>query len=272
MYKVKGFTLFELMLIIAVASVLTVGALSMVRIRSKHVVADQTVIVIQQWLQAAIAYYADNQTLPQDSEKIKAVLQGHYMPDKVGTLNAWGEPYVLSFDGKMITVKTLVPADVGSLLQSSLPLASLTDSNARAGKKELSVHAPAPTSSDSSTIQFAEIIAGSEEKPYFVPEPSCPADMKAEVFATPVTYGSGVNSYPIVQVGAYAKVYTDEQGQKGWQVFSTLYTVKGSALRQVGNDEYTKYNNILVMTKCTKQVETKVVADEVLGKFPISFK
>lgn len=272
MFKLKGLTLFELMLALAVASVITMAAISTIKFRSKTVVADQVVIVIQQWLQAAISCYADKQELPSTSDEIKKKLLGVYMPAHVAENNPWGEPYELSFDGKIATVKTLVPGNVAHILQGSLPLASLQASNSPQGKTELSVQAPVPISGDGSAIGFAEIVSGSQEKPYFIPEPACSGDMQPEVFTTPVTFSSGSNAYPIVQVGAYAKASTNEQGQKGWNVFSTLYTVKGAALSQIGNEEYLKYNNILVMTKCTKPETQRVMKLPQVEKFPILFK
>ena len=67
-YKQQGFTLLELLLVLALASILILGALAMYQIQLRNFKVDKTSLQIQQWLQAGMSFYVDCNQWPTDSK------------------------------------------------------------------------------------------------------------------------------------------------------------------------------------------------------------
>ncbi|MDF2867831.1 MAG: hypothetical protein K0S11_1301 [Gammaproteobacteria bacterium] len=245
--KIKGVTLLEMLLVIAVTTTLMVGTLSLMRNKALNVKNDKTVLVMQQWLQAAISYYVVNQGDARQGDLTKILMQGQFIPPGADK-NPWDKPYNVSLNNKTIVVTTVVPDSQVKIIQGNLPYSLTVKSNVT-GTVTLASPVPIP---DAAAIQYTDIVAGTQANPAIVMPPKCPDELKPEIFTVPVMYSSGQTSYPIVQVGAYAEaVYLDAQKTKikEWHVFSKLYTVKGAA---DNNADFTTYNKILVMTKCPK--------------------
>jgi prepilin-type N-terminal cleavage/methylation domain-containing protein len=76
--KNKGFTLLELLLVLALASILIFGALAMYQIQLRNFKVDKTSLQMQQWMQAGMSFYVDCNIWPTDSKSdpniIKAML------------------------------------------------------------------------------------------------------------------------------------------------------------------------------------------------------
>ncbi|HEV2613701.1 MAG TPA: prepilin-type N-terminal cleavage/methylation domain-containing protein [Gammaproteobacteria bacterium] len=67
--KERGFTLLELLLVLALASILALGALSMYQIQLRNFKVDKTSLQMQQWLQAGMSFYVDCNQWPTDSKQ-----------------------------------------------------------------------------------------------------------------------------------------------------------------------------------------------------------
>lgn len=67
--KERGFTLLELLLVLALASILALGAMSMYQIQLRNFKADKTSLQMQQWLQAGMSFYVDCNQWPTDSKQ-----------------------------------------------------------------------------------------------------------------------------------------------------------------------------------------------------------
>jgi prepilin-type N-terminal cleavage/methylation domain-containing protein len=65
--KTQGFTLLELLLVLALASILILGALAMYQIQLRNFKVDKTSLQTQQWLQAGMSFYVDCNKWPNDS-------------------------------------------------------------------------------------------------------------------------------------------------------------------------------------------------------------
>lgn len=248
--KIKGVTLLEMLLVIAVTTTLMVGTLSLVRNKAANVKNDKAVLVMQQWLQAAISYYVVNQGEAKQGVDLKSILvQKSFMPPNVD-MNPWGKAYDVYLTGKTIIVSTTVPESQAKIIQGNLPYTPEAKPTEQAN---VVLAAPVPVP-DAAAIQYSDIVAGTQRNYATVPAPICPDEMTPEIFTVPVMYSSGDISYPIVQVGAYAEPVYESGKIKAWHVFSKLYTVKGAADKEDPNDKYDEkfkaYNKILVMTKC----------------------
>lgn len=250
--QIKGVTLLEMLLVIAVTTTLMVGTLSLARNKAANVKNDKAVLVMQQWLQAAISYYVVNPGDVEQGVDLKSVLvQKKFMPPEVD-MNPWDKPYDVYLKGKTIIVSTTVPDSQVKVIQGNLPYTPAAKP-AEQGSVILAAPLPVP---DATAIQYSDIVAGTQRNYAIVPAPNCPDEMTPEIFAVPVMYSSGKISYPIVQVGAYAEAFPKTGKIKFWHVFSKLYTVKGAADEEDLNDkddkEFKDYNKILVMTKCSQ--------------------
>lgn len=63
----QGFTLLELLLVLALTSILILGALAMYQIQLRNFKVDKTSLQMQQWLQAGMSFYVDCDKWPNDS-------------------------------------------------------------------------------------------------------------------------------------------------------------------------------------------------------------
>jgi|GEM_PF-2488886 len=75
--KQRGFTLLELMLVVAIMAVISVAGISYLKEKALNTKIDKTALQIQQWLQASSAFYATHSAWPKDS---KEVIDAGYMP------------------------------------------------------------------------------------------------------------------------------------------------------------------------------------------------
>jgi prepilin-type N-terminal cleavage/methylation domain-containing protein len=266
--KVKGVTLLEMLLVIAVSATLMVGTLSLMRSKALNVKNDKTIFIMQQWLQAALSYYVVNQAQSVQNEDIKSLLvKDGYMPPGENDTNPWGNSYNVMIKGDTINVTTLIPEPQAKIIQANLPY---TPSASQNTDQNVILSAPVPLP-DAAAIQYSDIVEGTRDDPAIVPAPTCPEKRDPEIYAVPVMYSSGPNAYPIVQVGAYAEVVKNEDGTKiaSWKVYSKLYTAKGDANDIVDNKTFKNYNRILVMTKCPQVPNQLYVSNDVQTDNPL---
>jgi prepilin-type N-terminal cleavage/methylation domain-containing protein len=102
----RGFSLLEVLLVMALLSAVLVAGINLHWQRSLQHKIDKASLQIQQWLQAGLAYYADKGHWP----TTQSTDFGDYLP--VGShLNPWGNPYQITQnkDAHLFTVTTQVP-------------------------------------------------------------------------------------------------------------------------------------------------------------------
>jgi prepilin-type N-terminal cleavage/methylation domain-containing protein len=82
--KLRGFSLLEMMLVIAIMAVISVAGLSYLRERVVNAKINKTALQMQQWLQAAIAYHNDTKKWPENVNSLLPDAQdptkAYYMP------------------------------------------------------------------------------------------------------------------------------------------------------------------------------------------------
>lgn len=72
----RGFTLIELIFVIALLAILSMYGLSIVRNQARQEAINNTAVMLKSWLQAVLAYYADNNHWPTDFREVV----GTYLP------------------------------------------------------------------------------------------------------------------------------------------------------------------------------------------------
>lgn len=90
-----GFTLIEILFVIALIGVITAFSLSAYQKKAENTKIDKTALQIQQLLQAGTAYYNDNGCWPNDENpSCPASNFGDYLPFGTTSIdNPWGQPY-----------------------------------------------------------------------------------------------------------------------------------------------------------------------------------
>lgn len=83
--KLRGFSLLEMLLVIAVLAVISIAGISYLRDKALNLKIDKTALQIQQWLEASLAYQIDNGNPPESIEKLlpadcKNPTGTYYMP------------------------------------------------------------------------------------------------------------------------------------------------------------------------------------------------
>jgi type IV pilus assembly protein PilA len=147
--KQTGFTLIELMLVLAVIAAISVIGLNAYRQQLTNFQVDKTALQMQQWLEAAAAYYVKNNAWPAipsgyaSCTAVNQVLEGNvnlcgpsaadaYIATGSIDTNPWGQPYVLippANSGGPFTVRTTVSAspqskNLANQIAARLPNAS----------------------------------------------------------------------------------------------------------------------------------------------------
>lgn len=193
----KGFTLIELLLVIALIAAMTVSGVAFYRQRTTQLKIEKTSLQMQQWLQAAMAYYVDNGAWPADAS---ALLEdpsnpavSYYLPDSIKT-NPWGYDYSIEpiQDNRLIKVSVNVPDyDQGEPLAYAQRIAARlpnADASLVASKPLISaeVNIPGEVSNSGTKIIGIYKIPVPVASDYKVPKPSeqqCPtATMTANVY------------------------------------------------------------------------------------------
>lgn len=130
--RLKGFSLLELLLVVAVIAAISVAGVSYLKERALNVKIDKTALQMQQWLQAAASYRIDNSKWPQDIKDLlpdncQTPTRKYYMPCG-SEVSPWSVSsadglYAIEpdpqFQGSKISL-TILDTSVGS---GSLPIA-----------------------------------------------------------------------------------------------------------------------------------------------------
>lgn len=103
-----GLTLVEVLLVIVLLTALAVAGISMYHLRIRSFQVDKATLQMEQWLQAAQAFYVDNAHWPVTETELS-----DYLPTASAT-NPWGLPYQIdreqAADGKRFRLITAIPA------------------------------------------------------------------------------------------------------------------------------------------------------------------
>ncbi len=240
----KGFTLLEMLLVMAIATSILVAIMNYTTQRNDELRRDRGVMQIQQILNAGLAYYVNNSSWPTRSSTGTAVsdlslLQGdaslpHYLPTSAllnNIPNPWAQPYTIGADMtgsgvfyvcSVVNGKTAYTSS--AIIAGRLPMAQVIDSTSAGA-------APAPcappvspspclVSSTACTVISSVNIPGQNlnnaravnfsglyHPGACVPAPTCPGGMTPQIMVVPVSV-NGVNSptsaFPITGFTAYA--------------------------------------------------------------------
>lgn len=87
-YGTKGFSLLEMLLVLAIMATVMVGILSYTTQKSSEMRRDRTVLQMEQFLNAGLSYYVSFGSWPEGL----ADLQGSFLPSNT-ILNSWGQPF-----------------------------------------------------------------------------------------------------------------------------------------------------------------------------------
>jgi len=220
--KVKGFSLLEVLLVLAIMGTIMVSLLSYTTQKSDEMRRDKSVMQVEQFLNAGLSYYANMGSWP----TLLSQLQGGYLPNNTIN-NPWGQALSIGaanpgsqfFVCTTIIGKQAYPA--ATIIAGRLPIASAIDGtiacpttspvNPTACNKNSttctvvsSVNIPGQNLNNARSINFA----GLYHNGACVPAPKCIGSMVATIFVVPVSV-SGMNDnntdvYPISSFSAYA--------------------------------------------------------------------
>jgi prepilin-type N-terminal cleavage/methylation domain-containing protein len=229
--KLKGFTLLEMVLVMAIMASVLVAILGYTTQKSDEVRRDRLVMQLQQVLNAGLAYYVNLGSWPATSD-LSGLQTNHYLPS--GTFNnPWGSAFSIGIDttpttagnppesefyactslpgaayvaanvvasrlpfGQAINGSSTCPPSNSSSSSSSTPTPACTSSSTTC-TIVASVSIPGQNLSNARSVNFA----GLYHNGACVPVPECPGtNMTAEVVTVPVSVVGTpdmVNAYPI---------------------------------------------------------------------------
>ncbi len=114
----KGFTLFELAVVLAVLGTITTAALPFFIRRAETTAAQKTAKEVSDIQNAARWYYLTNRAWPGSIQALKSA--GFLDPSSAPT-NPWGYSYSIASNSRSLTLATTVPNSIGGLLARALP-------------------------------------------------------------------------------------------------------------------------------------------------------
>jgi type II secretory pathway pseudopilin PulG len=146
--KQRGIGLLEVMLVIAVMGVIIVSGLSLYQTRTRDFFANKTALQMQEWLQAAMAYYSDHGGWPSGADPLKTLVVANYMPSQDGMTkitNPWGQEYTA-------TIKSTPGQGNGNFIVSTVipTTAEVKENYRQALATQIAAHLPTGTSISSS--------------------------------------------------------------------------------------------------------------------------
>lgn len=230
-YRPKGFTLVEMLLVLAIMSTVLVAILGYTTQKSDEMRRDRTVMQVEQILNAGLSYYLSFGAWPTKVADLQTKL---FLPS--GTIrNAWGQSFTIGDNGStpgsgtLFSVCTTIQGtqsfSASTIIAGRLPLASATKGGSSsdpcpnttgtpiacsAGDQTCtitsSVNIPGQNLNNARSINFAGIYHNGA----CVPAPACPnTTMLPTIMAVPVSV-SGINDssapttiYPLSSFTAY---------------------------------------------------------------------
>ena len=224
--KIKGFTLLEILLVLAIASSLVVLMLNYTTQKSDELRRDKTVLQMQQILNAGLSFYLANAYWPLVGASINSpqcengiwtatdVLKPNYIPSTLVN-NAYANPYLLSCNksangggflvyttvnnpinaaiiaGRLPLAYTTTPASITNGVPPTQPSACKTAPYTDCTVVVANVSVPGQNLNNARSINFAGIYNNGA----CVPAPNCPPNMRPNIFVAPVSV-AGITSNP----------------------------------------------------------------------------
>lgn len=219
--KSKGFTLLELLLVLAISSSLVVLMLNYTTQKSDEMRRDKTVLQMQQILNAGLSYYVNNSSWPVTGgcggptpSLVTAMLTPNYIPQTTPIMaNSYGaQSYYLNCMSTgaatnpptpLFYVYTQINTPVNaSIIAGRLPMAfatTLAGAQANPPTQDATCKNGALGPGCTNVVSFVNIpgqnlnnarsvnFAGTYSSGACVPAPNCPAGMKAEIFVVPAS-------------------------------------------------------------------------------------
>jgi prepilin-type N-terminal cleavage/methylation domain-containing protein len=231
-FSSKGFSLLEMLLVLAITATVIVSILGYTTKKSDEMRRDRTVMQMEQFLNAGLSYYVSFGSWPS-----LANLQGNFLPS--GTIkNPWGQGFSVGANtggtnpGSQFSVCTTIIGkqafSAATVIAGRLPIASVVGgavscpttsttsctATSTACTVVSSVNIPGQNLNNARSINFA----GLYHNGACVPAPICPNNMVPTVMAVPVSV-SGMNDdasivYSISSFTAYV-TGVDASGSPG---------------------------------------------------------
>lgn len=232
--KPKGFTLLEMMLVMAIMGTVMAMVIGFINQRTQQMRDDKTTAQLQQVLNAGLAYYVGNSAWP--AAGLASTLVPTYLTGNFAN-NLWGNPFNIGFspgsattppalffvytqigptsstnttNGEALAIAGRLPMGYTATIVTASPPAQATCTVGAVCYVVAAVNIPGQNLNNASAMNFA----GLYHPGACVPVPTCPVDalgasMVPEVFVVPVSV-SGLNDpgnrnlYPISSFTAYA--------------------------------------------------------------------
>ncbi len=231
-HRAKGFSLIEVLLVLAIIATIMVSILGYTTQKSDEMRRDRTVMQMEQFLNAGLAYYTSFGSWPTQLADLQTNL---FLPSGI-IRNGWAQEFTVgnnSVDatnpgsGTQFSVCTTIVGQqafsAATIIAGRLPIASALDGGSKADLCPRATSAVCTSASTTCTVVSSVNIpgqnlnnarsinfAGLYHNGACVPEPSCPSTaMQPTIMAIPVSV-SGMNDsstpsniYPLASFTAY---------------------------------------------------------------------
>jgi prepilin-type N-terminal cleavage/methylation domain-containing protein len=211
--KIKGFTLFEMLLVLAIMSAILILLSNYTSQRLEQFRRDRTALQMQQILNAGMAYYINNSYWPAQSgingacsSTSLSSLQPNYIPS--GLVSPYGVAYSINCNitSGVFSVSLAVPgtktgAANAQIITGMIPLGTYSGSTVTG-----QVNIPGQNLNNARSVNFA----GYYHNGACVPAPTCPGNMAPDILVVPVSlYGvndmsASASYYALYGFTAYA--------------------------------------------------------------------
>lgn len=208
-----GFTLIEMLLVMVIISFIIFMIIGFVQQKTDEIRRDRAAMQMQLILNAGLAFYVNNGKWPItcDGKSYNLSALNDYLPSNFSGNNPWGNPYTISCKtpetNSTFSVTTKANQHVEAIiLAGRLPLAGLVGIPDTSTTVIASVPIPGQNLNNARALNFGSIYHSGG----CVPEPVCPANMKAQIFVVPVSVSGTYdftrpqNVYPITSYTANA--------------------------------------------------------------------
>jgi general secretion pathway protein G len=182
----KGFTLLEMMLVIAIMASVMVMIVGFVTQKTDEMRRDRVSLQVQQILNAGLSFYLNNNRFPNNTADVGAatseLVAGGYIPS--GIRNPWGQVFSTTKDdtrGTFSVTTNVVKNIEATVVAGRLPLASTSAATVTA-----MVSVPGQNLNNARAFNFGAIYHSGA----CVPVPTCPNGMTPDIMVVPAqAYG-----------------------------------------------------------------------------------
>jgi prepilin-type N-terminal cleavage/methylation domain-containing protein len=232
--KNSGFTLLELMLVLALVAILLVAGLAAYQIQVRNFKIDKTALQMQAWLQAGLAFYVDCNEWPNPANQSDIMLamtgiDGHpitpaacstlsqpvmkaYMPAGADSNGPWPNSYAIGVGSgayaNLFQVSTDLPFDntnnppglqaIASSIAGRLPNATVVnDTSQKTPQIEIqtAIGIPGSALTNHGYILNMQIVNSNQVSNVLYPQANdCPKNMMPQVVSAPVNFSAPVTN------------------------------------------------------------------------------